>query len=184
MFGLGRRKEDRLTADTAEKFEDGKAVEYRHVDWRREYGAALERAPLYRKTAIVEAVQHLGDEPKVVSTSQDSTQATAVKGDWLIHNPGDKDPYVFEAGKGTVEERSKNFDKKYGAIPGQPGKFQSKGNIRALRLDENISFDTDWGERMYAKAGSYISSGGYTIAEDSFFNSYEPVLDPETIAVG
>src|SRR5690606_9211477 len=139
---------------------------------------------LYRKTAVVTAEQHQGDQPRKVTTSQDGTQAVAEKGDWIIHNPGDKDPYVFEAGKGTVEERNKHFQEKYEALPDQPGRFQSKGVIRAIILDKNICIDTDWGDRMFCKKGGYLSNGGYTIAEDSFHSSYEPVLDPKSIGVG
>ena len=148
-----------------------------------EYGEALKSAEQYQKTAVVEARQ--ATERETVSTSQDGTQNVAEPGDWIIHNPGDKDPYVFgdkerEGPDGTkipvsVEERQQAFAKKYDALPNTPGQFQSKGVVRALRIKENIVFMTSYGETMAAKAGDWVTDGGWSIRDESFQNTYKKI---------
>ena len=55
------------------------------------------------------------------------------------------------------------------------GKFRPKGIIKAIKVNENIVFDTSWGEKMAVKAGGWVADGGYAIAEDSFNNTYEKI---------
>jgi len=166
---------------------NGEDVECEVIDLMAEYGDELKTADQYRKTAVVEARQ--AQDKEVVSTSQDGMTNYADAGDWIINNPGDKDPYVFgdktkkvknELGEevvvpATVEDRQKVFAKKYEPIADQPGKFRAKGIIRALKVDRNIVFKTSWGEEMATKAGGWVADGGYCIAEDSFNNTYEKI---------
>ena len=102
-------------------------------------------------------------------------QNYAEPGDWIIKNPGDKDPYVFGDKKDSVEIRQAKFAKKYDAIPGEEEQFRPKGIIKAVRVDENLVFNTSWGEQMAVKAGGWVADGGYAIAEDSFDNTYEKI---------
>lgn len=150
---------------------DGEDVLCDEIDMLAEYGAALENAPQYRKKVIVDARQ--ATEHEVVSTSQDGMKNYADAGDWIIHNPGDKDPYVFGSKKDPVEVRQEKFAKKYEPIPDQSGKFRAKGVIRALQIDRNIVFGTSWGEKMAVKKSGWVCDGGYAIAEKSFDNTYE-----------
>lgn len=168
---------------------NGEDVECEVIDLMADYGEALKTADRYRKTAVVDARQASGKE--IVSTSQDGMTNYADPGDWIIKNPGDKDPYVFgdktkkaknENGEEvvvpvTVEERQKAFAKKYEPIADQPGKFRAKGIIRALKVDRNIVFKTSWGEEMATKAGGWVADGGYCIAENSFNSTYEKIED-------
>ena len=106
----------------------------------------------------------------------------AEPGDWIIHNPGDKDPYVFGNKDETIEERQKQFEKKYEIIPWEKEKFRAKGIIKAIQIKENVVFDTSWGATMWVKAWGYVADWWYGIAEESFANTYEKIdLDKEKI---
>ncbi len=99
----------------------------------------------------------------------------AEPGDWIIKNPGDKDPYVFGSKNDPIQIRQEKFAKKYDSIPGEDGKFRPKGIIKAIKVKENLVFDTSWGEKMAVKSGGWVADGGYAIAEDSFANTYEKI---------
>lgn len=150
---------------------DGESVECDVIDLMAEYGESLKTADQYRKVGTVEARQ--ASEREEVATSQDGTKNVAEAGDWIIQNPGDKDPYVFGNKGDAIEVRQGKFSKKYEAITDQSGKFRPKGIIRALQVDRNIVFPTSWGEDMATKAGGWVSDGGYCIAENSFTSTYE-----------
>lgn len=152
---------------------EGEDVSCDEIDLMAEYGEALKTADQYRKKITVDARQ--ATEHEVISTSQDGMENYADNGDWIIKNPGDKDPYVFGDKNDSPEQRQEKFLKKYEPIPDEPGKFRAKGVIRALRVDKNIVFQTSWGEEMAAKAGGWVADGGYAIAEKSFDDTYEKI---------
>ncbi len=165
----------------------GEKVLCRRIDMLKEYAEAFRTADSYRKIGTVEARQAIQRE--VVSTSQDGMENVAESGDWIIKNPGDKDPYVFgdkdkkvknENGEEirvptSVEERQAKFSKKYEPKEGEPGVFIPKGIIKAIQVKENIVFDTSWGEKMAVKTGGWVADGGYSIAEESFNNTYQKI---------
>jgi len=153
-------------------FGDEKVI-CRRVDMLKEYEKAFETADSYRKVGVVEARQ--ATEREEISTSQDGMKNFAEAGDWIIQNPGDKDPYVFGDKNDSVEARQAKFAKKYEVIAGEEGKFRPKGIIKAVQVNENIVFDTSWGEKMAAKSGGWVADGGYAIAESSFANTYEKI---------
>lgn len=153
---------------------DGEDVLCREVDITQEYGEALKEAKEYKKKAVVDARQ--ATEHEEISTSQDGMKNYAEEGDWIIQNPGE-DPYVFGSKNDSIEVRQQKFSKKYEPIPDQEGKFQAKGIIKALQVNENIVVKTSWGEEMATKAGGWVSDGGYTIAEKSFADTYEELED-------
>lgn len=148
-------------------------VPCRRVDMLKEYTEAFKTADSYRKVGTVEARQ--AKEREEVATSQDGMKNFAEPGDWIIKNPGDKDPYVFGSKEDPIEVRQAKFSKKYDVIEGEEGKFRPKGIIKAIKVSENIVFDTSWGEKMAVKAGGWVADGGYAIAEDSFNNTYEKI---------
>lgn len=148
-------------------------VPCRRVDMLKEYAEAFKTADSYRKVGTVEARQ--AKEREEIATSQDGMKNFAEPGDWIIQNPGDKDPYVFGSKEDPIEVRQAKFAKKYDVIEGEEGKFRPKGIIKAIKVNENIVFDTSWGEKMAVKAGGWVADGGYAIAEDSFNNTYEKI---------
>lgn len=188
VFGEKDPKELELTQEAPEGMEevmiDGEKVLCRRIDMLKEYGDALKTAEQYRKIVKVKARQ--ATEREEIRTTQDGdvTVNVAMPGDWIVQNPGDESPYVFgdkfvkdESGAEvptTVEERNAAFAKKYDAIDSEPNTFQSKGVIRAMRVNEDIVFNTSFGE-MSVKAGGWVSDGNYSIREDSFANTYEKV---------
>jgi hypothetical protein len=151
----------------------GEKVSCRRVDMLKEYAEAFKTADSYRKVGTIEA--HQVKEREEISTSQDGMKNFAEPGDWVIKNPGDKDPYVFGDKNDPVEIRQSKFAKKYDVIEGEEGKFRPKGIIKAVKVTENIVFNTSWGEKIAVKAGGWVADGGYAIAEDSFFNTYEKI---------
>lgn len=153
---------------------DGEEVKCEVIDLYAVYGEALKTADRFRKTAIVEARQAAKRE--IVSTGQDGTENVAEAGDWIIKNPGDKDPYVFGNKTDPLEVRQQKFTGKYEATPDEPGKFRPKGIIRALQVDRNIVFSTSWGE-MAVRAGGWVTDGGYGIAKQSLADSYEKIKE-------
>ena len=152
------------------------SVPCRRIDMLTEYEEAFKSADSYRKIGKVEARQ--ATEREEISTSQDGMKNYAEPGDWIIHNPGDKDPYVFGDKKDPIEVRQAKFAKKYEVIAGEEGVFRPKGIIKAVQVNENVVFDTSWGEKMAAKSGGWVADGGYAIAEDSFTNTYEKIEAP------
>lgn len=142
----------------------------------KEYASAFALADYYRKTAIVSARQ--ATEREEITTSQDGMTNYADLGDWIIHNLGDKDPYVFGSKNDSIEKRQVKFAKKYDVILGEDGKFRAKGFIKAVQVNENIVFGTSWGETMAVKVGGWVAGEGYGIAEESFGNTYEK-FDPK-----
>lgn len=149
-------------------------VSCRRIDALKEYQEAFKTANTYKKVGKVDARQ--ATEHEVVSTSQDGMKNYADPGDWIIHNSGDKDPYVFGDKNDPIEVRQAKFAKKYESLDNEPGKFRPKGEIKAVRVGENIIFNTPWGEQMAVKAGGWVADGGYAIAEDSFADTYEPIV--------
>lgn len=145
----------------------------RRIDMLKEFAADFENADSFRKIGTVGARQ--ATEREEIISSQDGMKNYAEPGDWIIKNPGDKDPYVFGSKNDSIEDRQKKFAKKYEPKPGDEGMFIPKGIIKAVRVNENLVFNTSWGEQMAVKAGGYVADGGYAIAEDSFANTYEKI---------
>lgn len=152
---------------------DGEKISCRRVDMLQEYQEAFKTADNFRKVGKVEARQ--ATEREEISTSQDGMKNYADSGDWIIQNPGDNDPYVFGDKNDPIETRQAKFAKKYEVIDDEPGSFRPKGVIKAVRIDENIVFNTSWGEQMAVKKGGWVADGGYAIAESSFANTYEKI---------
>jgi hypothetical protein len=150
-------------------------VSCRRIDLMQEFGSQFSSAPFFRKVWIVTARQTR--EREIIVTSQDGTQNYAEVGDWIIQNPGDKDPYVFGDKKDPIDVRNTKFQKKYEPIEWEAGKFRPKGVIRALQVNEALVFGTSWWEDMAVKPGGWVADGGYSIAEASFWNTYEK-FDP------
>ncbi len=156
---------------------DGEEVLCKRIDLFEEYGKEFENADSFRKTAKVTARQATKHEE--ISTGQDGMKNYAEPGDWILQNPGDKDPYVFGDKNDDLKLRQSKFEEKYEPITDEPGNFRSKGVIKALRVDENLVFDLSWGGQMGVKKGGWVADGGYAIAEDSFANTYEKIEDTE-----
>jgi len=157
---------------------NGEKVKCRRVNMLQEFGAQLATADSYRKNVIVSARQ--ATEREEISTSQDGMKNYADPGDWIIHNPGDKDPYIFGSKNDPVEVRQQKFAKNYEAMDGQSGQFRAKGIIKAVQVNENIVFGNSWGETMAVKAGGWVTDRGSGIAQESFANTYEKI-DPEAV---
>lgn len=156
----------------------GEDVECHIVDFATEFPpSSFEKADKFRKKVIVDARQAV--EREEITTSQDGMKNYADAGDWIIHNPGDAEPYVFGSKNDPIEVRQQKFAKKYEPMPDQPGKFRAKGEIRAYKVDKNVVFKTSWGEEMAAKAGGWVADGGYCIAAESFDNTYEKMVEEE-----
>mgnify|MGYP001620134331 FL=1 len=145
----------------------------RRTDMLQAYAKRFEKSDSFRKIGTVTARQ--ATKRELISTSQDGMQNYAEIGDWIIQNPGDKDPYVFGDKNDPIEIRQEKFAKKYESIDNEPGKFRPKGIIKAVRVTENLVFDTPWGEQMAVKSGGWVADGGYAIAEDSFARTYEKI---------
>lgn len=145
----------------------------RRTDMLQAYAKRFEKSDSFRKIGTVTARQ--ATKRELISTSQDGMQNYAEIGDWIIQNPGDKDPYVFGDKNDLIEIRQEKFAKKYESIDNEPGKFRPKGIIKAVRVTENLVFDTPWGEQMAVKSGGWVADGGYAIAEDSFARTYEKI---------
>lgn len=169
-------KKTQIQTPTYEEVEiNGEKIDCKRIDMLKEYDGAFVTADYYRKTATVTARQ--ANERETIATSQDWMFNYAEPGDWIIHNPWDKDPYVFWDKNDPIEKRQAIFAKKYEAIPWEEWKFRAKWVIRAVQVRENIVFWTSWGETMSVKTWGWVADGGYGIAEESFSNTYEK-FDP------
>ena len=134
----------------------------RRVDIFKEYQEAFKTADSYRKISKVKA--HQATQREKIYTSEDAMKNFAEPGDWIIKNPASKDPYVFGDKNDPVKVRQVKFTEKYEPIDGEPGHFRPKGVIKAVRVDENIVFDTSWGEQMAVKSGGWVADEGYAMA--------------------
>lgn len=150
-------------------------VRCRRIDLMQEFGSQFADAPFFRKVWIVSARQ--ARERESIVTSQDWTKNYAEASDWIIQNPWDKDPYVFGDKNDPIDVRNAKFEKKYEPIDWEEGKFRPKGVIRALQVNEALVFSTSWWEDMAVKSGGWVADGWYSIAESSFWNTYQQ-FDP------
>lgn len=156
---------------TAEVMFGDEKVLCRRVDVLKEYAEAFKTADSYKKVGTVEARQ--AEQREEISTSQDGMKNFAEPGDWIIQNPGDKDPYVFGSKNDSIEVRQKKFAENYVAIGEKT--FKPKGIIRAIKVKENIVFNKSDGKEVAVKAGGWVTDGGRPIAEDAFKNTYEKI---------
>jgi len=174
---LNQANQKSASEDGEQKMEEvmigNEKINCRKIDMLKEFSEQFKTADTYRKIGKVEARQATSREE--IATSQDGMKNFADEGDWIIKNPGDKDPYVFGSKNDPIEMRQAKFAKKYDTIDEEPGMFRPKGEIKAVQVNENIAFDTSWGEQMAVKAGGWVADGGYAIAEDSFHNTYEKI---------
>ena len=145
----------------------------RRIDLLKEFASDFENADSFRKVGIVKARQ--ASKREEIISSQDGMKNYAEAGDWIIQNSGDKDPYVFGSKNDSIKERQDKFTNKYESKPGEKGIFIPKGIIKAIRVNENLVFNTSWGKKMAVKAGGWITDSGHAIAEDSFINTYEKI---------
>lgn len=150
-------------------------VRCRRINLMQEFGSQFADAPFFRKVWIVSARQ--AREREIIVTSQDWTKNYAEASDWIIQNPWDKDPYVFGDKNDPIDVRNAKFLKKYEPIDWEEGKFRPKGVIRALQVKEALVFSTSWWEDMAVKSGGWVADGWYSIAESSFWNTYQQ-FDP------
>jgi len=138
-----------------------------------EFEEQFTNAESYRKTAIVQV--RVAVESETIITQQDGMTNQAEIGDFIIKNPEDSSEYVFGNRGDALEVRTRKFDAKYEFIADKPGFYQSKGVIQAVQVNENITFLTQSNRRMYVKAGGWVTSTGYGIAEESFNKTYERI---------
>jgi len=174
-------------AEKLVKFGD-KEILCKKIEFNKQFPPSyFDDADRFRKVGIVHARQAVSRET-IVSSQDGNKTNIAEPGDWIIQNPGDKDPYVFgdkheKDADGnpildkpiSVEQRQKAFAKKYEAKPGDEGTFLPNGGIRANRVNENLTWTTSWGTTDPVRAGGWVADGGYAIAEDSFSNTYEKI---------
>ena len=125
------------------------------------------------KFARINAVQAQGGE-RINTVASDGTQETtnvAKQGDWIVNNvsnPNNKwiiDPVTFA--------------KKYQPDPSQQGVYMPKGGpMMAGQINEPISFNAPWGERMNIDRGGYLmqtpgsETDIYGISGQDFDNTY------------
>lgn len=166
--------------DVTTSFEEVKigdeVVRCRRINLMQEFWSQFAEAPFFRKIWIVSARQ--ARERELIVTSQDWTKNYAEAGDWIIQNPWDKDPYVFGDKSDPIDVRNEKFKKKYEPIVWEEGKFRPKGVIRAVQVKEALVFSTSWWEDMAVKSGGWVADGWYSIAESSFWDTYQE-FDPE-----
>lgn len=159
------------------KFEEveikGEKVLCRWVDVLREYEDAFKTADSYRKIGTIEA--HKATQNEKIITTQDGMINYCEKGDWIIHNPGDLDSYVFGNKNDSLEVRGEKFNKEYVPVAGQDGIFKPHRIIKAIQINENIVFNNSSGIKMAEKKDGWVTDYGYAIAEDSFLNTYEKI---------
>ncbi|WP_433204754.1 hypothetical protein ACQP1G_16590 [Nocardia sp. CA-107356] len=126
-----------------------------------DYAERLRRAPIYRKKAVVQAVEAEGGENVVtiLSSGKEETRNTAKRGDWIITNPG-RERYIVAKDK---------FSTLYEPLPN--GKFAARGTVRAEPnpTGKSIVAKASWGETR-GDSDCYIASG------------YDPT-NPEKISV-
>ena len=89
--------------------------------------------------------------------------------DWIITNP-DGEKYIVP---------DKTFRKKYEIEKDSEGYHRPKGgSVKAVQIDENISFTAPWGEKMNIEKGGYLVVNGpkdiYGIQLQEFNNTYKP----------
>lgn len=154
------------------------------------FAKRFEDAPVYQKKWTVYVRQ--ATEREEIISSQDGTKNIAEPWDWIIQNPNDPHPYVFWNKDKSVEERQKDFLKKYEPTD-KEWVFKAKWQIKAFKITpeilkeewllpsygvngeniEWITFPTSWWENMSVKFGGYIADGGYSITEEAFNDTYE-----------
>lgn len=138
----------------------------------------------------------IGTEIKTYVVDNNTTRIEAIniitKDKVVARNPG---PSIGEVGNESVfNEWLIDRDvaiKNYGedVVNGLGNEFsihQKKGAIRALQLDadtmrqlgvegDTLKISVDWSpEPMEAKIGDWLTSGGYSISENDFSNTYTP----------
>ena len=128
----------------------------------------------YKKYSRVIAVQ--GKEGEVVETIMADGHVETVNSvkkdengncDWIITNPSGE-RYIVP---------NKTFVKKYEIEVGEDGKHAPKGApIKAVQIEDDISFMASWGELMNIKAGGYLNISDkddiYGIQENEFNETY------------
>ena len=92
--------------------------------------------------------------------------------DWIVTNP-DGEKYCVP---------DKTFRKKYEIADEKEGIYKPKGGaVKAVQIEENISFVAPWGEQMNIAKGGYLIVNGpkdiYGIQLEEFNNTYKPASE-------
>ncbi len=154
-----------------------------------EISEALANAPLYEKTATVQARE--ATEGEVIETVLEDgtveTSNTASAGDMVITNPGGEQ-YIIGGEK---------FTSRYGDTD-EPGVFKAKGMARAINnpTGEEISVVAPWGEVQYGgpdakilvavdpeNPDAEIGADRYIIGGQEFMDTYGLVSEVAPMAV-
>jgi len=129
----------------------------------------FEDAATFKKTSRIDSksieVSQEDQEIVTIIDGIEETRNTAHAGDRIITGPqGER--YVIE------EEK---FEKLYEQNPESPEEFRSKGDVQAIHLTEDVSFEAPWGEQMHIEAGGVLVKNGddiYGIEEKAFAQTY------------
>ncbi len=89
--------------------------------------------------------------------------------DWIVTNP-DGEQYIVP---------DKTFRKKYEVEVDAEGYHRPKGGpVKAVQINEDISFMAPWGEKMNIEKGGYLVVNApndiYGIQQEEFNNTYKP----------
>lgn len=137
---------------------------------------ALEEAPVYRKSAVVQArIAKDGEKiSTVMADGSTETENTAVAGDYIVTNPSGEQYIV----------KSETFVARYEETD-EAGVYQAKGFCRAITNPEGVPIEilASWGEPQFGDERCMIADtcdadgenmGGepYIIEADAFVETY------------
>ncbi len=99
--------------------------------------------------------------------------------DWIVTNP-DGEQYIVP---------DKTFRKKYDVEKDADGYHRPKGGpVKAVQINEDISFMAPWGEKMNIEKGGFLVVNGpkdiYGIQLDEFNNTYKPAQEVDRMFEG
>jgi len=170
-----RINESQLKAIVAKSVKKVLNEDFRNVDnlsdYIRQNNIQMRQAS---KFARINAVQARGGE-RINTIASDGTQETtnvANIGDWIVNNVGNPQ------NKWIIDPQT--FAKKYQPDPSQDGVYMPKGGpMMAGQINEPISFNAPWGERMNIDKGGYLmqtpgsKTDIYGISGPDFDNTYK-----------
>lgn len=140
----------------------------------------LANAPIYRKTALVKAVQIGEKEPPrpvvtILGDGTEETTNTAYPGDWIVTNPGGEQYSI----------RDSVFTANYIRVEGE-NLYRAVGRVQAILnyTGHVVVITAPWGEEQRGESGCYIvrqvdkdgkvtGETPYLIAKEVFRNTYE-----------
>lgn len=132
----------------------------------------MSRAKQAVKVAKVQATL-LAEDTEIITQMKDGhieTKNFASAGDIVLTNP-DGEQYAIKPEK---------FAERYGEWRGDGEYTPQAAPITYMTIDEDVTLDASWGEKMHIKAGGVIvleSSGDgiYGIQPDAFANTYHDI---------